>query len=322
MQTTAKPNSSPIELLLHNVTWAFENSDPTFAERLQKAVGAIGPEIALQMDLTEPTTPFLQKGSKASQPEIHLHITFLELLWASIYGWMVIYEEGIQRPMLNGTYDGLMKFETPLLQRANQLVMWAKDMKKNYTPWPLHLPAPDRYACEREEFYGGRANRVFQEAASFLLVHEFAHARNDHLEVASAIVGEAGRLLRLELEKEADNFAFEVLIPQDADDHEKLSKGWAILGLALTSFYLIRDIGDIFQQTHPALHHRLEHLRRRLDFQEEKHQFYFDYLCSTFLGILLDEAGLTDRPQIYDTANDALQDKLDRLDQYLNEIYG
>ena len=36
-------------------------------------------------------------------PEVHLDVLFLEMLWAFIYSWMVLYEEGGHRPMLPGT---------------------------------------------------------------------------------------------------------------------------------------------------------------------------------------------------------------------------
>lgn len=310
--------TSPIERLLPNVSWAFENPDPAFPGQLKAAVevGAIHSQIALRMDLVAPTAPSLKKAAAGDIPEIHLHITFLELLWASIYGWMVLYEEGVQKPMIAGTFDGSINFQTLELNRAGHLIEWVKAMRTDYRPWPTNMPAPDRYANEQERWYGEKANRVFQEAASFCLVHEFVHARHDHFKALAGYEGEQRQLVMLELEKDADNQAFTTLVPQGIADLEKLSKGWAILSVMLTSFYLADGIQGVFQRGHLPLHHRLDHLRRSLQFQEEQHQFYFDYLCTTFLGVFLRELGVTDGPKVFDDAQEALEEKLNLLDQY------
>ena len=322
VQMASDADKSPIELLLSNVAWAFENPDSSFPDRLKAAVedGSIQSDIALQMDFIAPRSPSLSRDPGEDRPKICLHITFLELLWASIYGWMVIYEDGIQKPMLAGTYSGAIKFETPELVRANHLIDWAKLMAKNYRSWPENLPAPNRYATEREKWYGEKANRVFQEAASFCLIHEFSHASYDHLTVVGDYQGDWRLQIKLELEKDADNAAFNTLVPNGLDETERLSKGWAILGLMLTSFYLANGVSGIFQRGHLPLHHRLDHLRRYLNFQEEKHRFYFDYLCSTFLELFIREAGLDCEPRIFETAQDALDAKLNLLDGYMAHL--
>lgn len=304
--------SSPVLALQFNILSAFENAAPDFRRRLEAAIAArrFSPEIDIDLQLAPPRPPFLRQDKGEAAPSIHLHVPYLELLWAFTYGWMILYEEGVQKPWMRGESPLHVDQDTPLLARAHELLAWARSLRQLYTPWPSPLRSPEHHESDAERTYGGRANLVFQEAASFLLLHEFVHAERQHLDIRETRPSDD---VILDLEKDADNGAFEVFIRPDSDDDEKLSKSWAIAAAMLCSFYL--KFGETVDEvrTHFPLHHRLEHILRNLNLQQEGPRGYFEYLASIILRDTFPEK-LAQSPTIFDTAADALKDKLDRLD--------
>lgn len=122
-------DGSPILALEGNILWQFENLKNGSRERLVAEVnsGRLWREIALQMDAVVPRGPFVQARDDGI-PEVHIHVVFLELLWAFIYSWMVLYEEGVQRPQLPGTELPTGPAPSDLLERADALKNWSQSL--------------------------------------------------------------------------------------------------------------------------------------------------------------------------------------------------
>lgn len=196
------------------------------------------PEVQLGMNAQPPRGPHLIARSDGV-PEVHLNVPFLEMLWAFIYSWMVLYEEGVHRPMLFGT--SLPTGATPgdLLDRAHSLLAWSKSLATGYTHWPEPLPSPanESYANEAERYLGEKANLGFQLAVALIFHHERAHAVFDHLSINS-VQDEA---LTLQLEKEADTYAIERVLRSGLSDKEKSAEAWAIVSTVLANFYSASD---------------------------------------------------------------------------------
>lgn len=223
-------SSSPVLALEHNLTWAFENAIPYAGKRLADAVaaGLVDPEIGLNCDSSTapPQAPYLRKESDAATPQMHVSLKHLEMLWAFIYGWMVIYEHGIQKPLIARTYTGILDLSDPLLRRAVELRDWSASLREKCSAWPTDLPSPIHYGSDSERYYGEKANLVFQQAVAFLLGHEHAHAAAKHLDYLAEGVTD---IEAAEAEKEADVAAFESVVEHGEDDAHKLSKAWSIL---------------------------------------------------------------------------------------------
>lgn len=94
-------SESPILALEGNILWQFENISKNNAKKLQEQVelGLLSENINLCKDTTPPKGPHI-KNDFNQPPTIELHTSFLELLWAFIYSWIIIFEEGHQRPQL------------------------------------------------------------------------------------------------------------------------------------------------------------------------------------------------------------------------------
>jgi hypothetical protein len=302
---------SPVLILEGNILWQFENLSAFGAQtlKLQVAQGTISGEIALDMSAAPPKGPRVVR-QEAGVPEIHVDLSHLEMLWAFIYGWMVVYEEGVQKVQLDSAK--VMDAETEkLIDRAHQLLAWSASLREAYTPWPADLPSPRHYATAQEEWYGLKANLVFQKAAAFLLSHERAHAALGHLDVVQS---NGGTVLRLDMEKEADAVAYDDLLGLSLDDGEKLADAWAVISVMLSTLYLYRDPRRSLRPGgHPALHHRVAYMIGRLALTDPHYDYYFSFLCRLGLQAVFPETLHPERQ--FDDWEDALTDALDRLDQ-------
>lgn len=262
-------------------------------------------------------------------PSLELHVVHLELLWAFIYSWMVIYEQGVQRPMLDGRFDGQINFDTPLKVRAARLLDWAASLKDGHTDWPEGLPSPVHHHEDDERDIILKANGIFQQATAFYLFHEFAHVQQGHLDFMTAEANtEVDPQAVLEMEKEADDFAYRVMVSPDDDEDKLVAKAWPILAAVLSSLYLIHGPRGVYQERHPHLHQRVAHMLAKLNFPHGMHRDYYHYLCSIVLKISMEgplmrhRCGLdgNEQPEIFETAIDALDAELDSLDQHVEEV--
>lgn len=321
---------SPVLALEGNIIHAFENPNGSAVEQLRLAVNEGRVSHELGVDLT-PGVPRAPRAIRLNDgpPSLELQIAYLELLWAFIYGWFVVYERGVQRPMLDGNFDGRIYFDTPIKERAARLLDWAASLKNGYTDWPEGLPSPVHHQDQDERDISLKTNTVFQQAVAFYLFHEFAHAQQGHLDFMSAAAdAEVDPQSVLEMEREADDFAYRVMVSPDDDEDALVIKAWPILAAVLSSFYVIHGPQEVYQERHPHLHHRVAHMLTKLNFPAGRHHDYYHYLSSIVLKLSMQgpllrvrsETDIEEQPEIFETAVDALDDELDFLDQRVEEI--
>ena len=105
---------SPITVLWGNIIHTLENADESSLSRHKEAIksGKLAEFIAYDNRKDRVRTPYADIKTR----EINLQETYLSHLWAFIYSVFVIYEEGIQKRLINNTFDGALKFDTPLLK--------------------------------------------------------------------------------------------------------------------------------------------------------------------------------------------------------------
>lgn len=315
---------SPILALKSNIIQAFENPNGSAVEFLRAAVaeGLLSHELDLMVDFSPPRGPSIVR--RQQQPaSIVVRVSHLELLWAFTYGWMVLYEEAVQRPMIEGNFDGRILLVTDLTRRAAALLEWASGLRHAYIPWPAGLPSPTHADSEQERSYALKVNGIFQSATTFLLYHEFGHARLGHLDAVDPYDDTIDTLVTaVQLEREADDFAYHALMSHDDSEAIRRMKGWAVLVPALSSLYLVDGRAGLYQRRHPHLHHRIADLLAKLNFQNEQNNFYYRYLCSTVL-LTFDrafqanqDASLTSR--VFETVDEAFDAEIDDLDAFLS----
>jgi hypothetical protein len=171
----------PIRTLQHNLIDWFENVTPDFLEEifyetefngLQKGIGY---KIERQ--------PITIASEITPQRKIWLYENYNQFLWTVSYSLIVLFEEGIQIPILSGRYNGTVDYDNIHIRRAVATFKEGFNLFKDYNDWVFFdLPNPEKFV-EYEKTYIEKANGIFCAAMTFTLLHEFGHQYYGHLEV-------------------------------------------------------------------------------------------------------------------------------------------
>lgn len=305
----------PIEILHNNLCSFFEKTNDYSLNLLQQYIkdGKLTPELIIETDEEKIKFP---KATLDGTNQIIIQNTYLSHLWSFIYSIFVIYEEEVQKKMIQGTYIGIIDDSSNLINRAIKLLEWSFSLKDKYSDWDIHLPNPDiDYTIRNKEtFYIEKVNNIYQSATSFLLYHEVAHLVNGHkpffLGFNKDLSIKAGELK--ELEKEADEFAFSILINNDSED-SKIQKGMAII-IVFCSSLILSNLNNLQQSKHPDIDQRLLIMLSKLNFEKIENEFYLWYLGCVILNIYLKREGIKELPQVCNTHKELFFKYLDILD--------
>lgn len=258
--------------------------------------------------------PFVNLDTK----EITIQETYLSHLWSFTYAVFVIYEEGIQKKLLDNTFKGNIDLNPPLLNRANQLLSWSMSLKDKYSDWNRNLPNPDiDYSIKNDEtFYIEKINNLFQSSVAFLLYHEVAHLVNNHSSYYFGFNNENYEEIQ-ELEKEADEYAFSMLV-QD-DEKNKIEKGLSIIIIFCSGLMLSNKL-NLKQKKHPDIDQRLLTILNKLNFDEIEHEFYVYYLGSYILQMYFQKEKIPFKQEICDTHKELFFKYLNQVDKIKQSI--
>jgi len=308
---------SPITVLWGNIVHTFENVDDASLKMHQEATesGNLSNAIAYDNRKEKVRTPYADIHTR----EINLQETYLSHLWAFIYSVFVMYEEGIQKPLINNTFDGSLKFETPLLKRAKLLFDWSISLTNSYSEWNEKLPNPRTYNSNKEKFYAEKVNGIFQYAVAYIMFHEFAHLTLRHdsffLGVDMNNMDESEIAERVQVENEADQYAFNMLIKDQNDEKQKWLKGLSILLATCSALLITSTAQGIKQSSHPDLDQRMLNVLQGLNLATKEAQFYCWYLCSFSIRFYLIKHNIDVPAGKYETEQDAFFSYLDLLDE-------
>lgn len=311
---------SPITVLWGNIVHAFENADESALALHKTAIesGTLSKAIAYDNGREKVKTPFANLETR----EINIQETYLCHLWSFIYSVFVMYEEGIQKPLINNTFDGALRFDTPLLQRAKVLFNWSISLTKEYSDWNDGLPNPRTHNDDREKFYAEKVNGIFQDAAAYLLFHEFAHLTQGHesffLGIGVTKLNESELAERIQMENEADQYAFGMLVKETDTEKQKWIKGLSILFVMCSALLITPRANSVKQITHPDLDNRLLNILLKIDLKTEEAQFYCWYLCCFAMRLYLMKHDIETPISKYETARDAFFSYLEELDSVKN----
>jgi hypothetical protein len=195
-----------------------------------------------QSNKTKPQSPF------ATSWAIQIEESFLSFLWCYCYGLVV------RLPAKD------KKIAQQEIVEAGELLKYAKEFLKNYKGWDKNtLPNPELHGRDEKRFIGV-SNGMFLVAVNYVFYHEFAHIVLGHTKE-----GQVDLERKLEIEREADKFAFERIIKGSQFDEMSYIGVLAALGaFTFTS--------QNFQgRDHPDLDHRIANFLECLDFPEDHH---------------------------------------------------
>lgn len=309
MGSTKSSHHLPVQILTGNITHELEIAARRNGLTEERAIasGLIDANLVFCFGPERPVPPFVVLESKM----VHLQESYLAYLWATIYSTFVIYELGVQAPMMKGTFDGTCKYDSQELIRAKTLGEWAKRFAFQYEPWDEGaLPNPRKHLDLTEEQLARKANAIFLRAVTYLIAHEFGHLSGRHNVEISDIA-------RIEQEKEADNFALTFLAGDEASESEKQISGAALVMLTCSNLFLTKQFPQVWKQRHPHTHDRIRNAISGLNLTSEHSKYYLYYLAAIGLKQYLDSKRLECSAPIADTAEELFLWYLDRYDELL-----
>jgi hypothetical protein len=309
LASTTSSQHLPIHVLNPNITHELESAAhrSRLTEERAIASGLIDAKLVFCFGPERPAPPFVVLESKM----VHLQESYLAYLWAMIYSSFVIYEHGVQEPMMKGTFDGTCKYNSQELMRGKQLGDWAKRFAFQYEAWDDQLlPNPERHLDVIEKTLAGKANAMFLRAVTYLIAHEFGHLAGRH-DV------ETSNVERIEQEKEADNFALAFLVDGEASETEKQISGAALVMLTCSNLFLTVEFPQVWKRRHPHTHDRIRNAISGLNLTAQKGKDYLYYLAAIGLKQFLDSKQLASGAPFEDTAEDLFHWYLDRYDELL-----
>lgn len=179
--------------------------------------------------------------------QITIHDTFLSFLWCYNYGTLYNFPG----------YPG--KFNKSDANKATFLLGYARRLLEQYVDWDKEeWPNPEIYNKDDWNFIR-QTNTMFIVGVNVIMYHEFAHYVLGHIDELQRAGGRVSNTRLIEMEHEADAFAFEKVF-------EWYKGEWYVLFGLITALTSLMYISSNFNggDKHPAPHLRiarcLEHL--------------------------------------------------------------
>ncbi|OOG42678.1 phage exclusion protein Lit family protein [Rhodanobacter sp. C05] len=186
--------------------------------------------------------------------EATLPIATLEYLWCCAYIFYVMYQEYVKAQ--SSGMSTLDLASVPRVVRAIRVLNWAaRNMRESgVRKWPMAAPRPKKYPKYASDAHV--ANEIFLAAIAWIIHHEIAHVRLQHIKMHA--------IYTIQQEREADLAATDWILhsPRNADEAQKRQLGMvtAILAMQL----LDEPKGDnSYVSSHPAAAERLDYVLDR-----------------------------------------------------------
>jgi hypothetical protein len=161
-------------------------------------------------------------------------------------------------------------------------------VKDRLSDWPTDTPTPDD-ATDKVR----RANVFFIFSVNFIMYHEVGHLVNGHRDFyltisekkkANILLNQDDYDILQELEKEADNFAYESLIAVNGSNDDLYHKTVSIILAWLSNLFCIDHSSRLRQQSHPDLHLRIYNARQR-NTLDEGQEFWLDNIMNVGISM-------------------------------------
>lgn len=174
----------PVRILSHNyISWFLEIT-PDFKSEYEYEVNSNDLKKAIKYLIEQKKITDVAEVSKENGIEINEN--FCQFLWCCCYSIFVIFDEGIQKPTLNKTFDGnFLDKSNSYIKDAISVFDAGFGLFNEYNEKDFfNLPNPEKYS-ENDRHYVERTNGIFSSAMTFILLHEFGHQYYGHLIVPS-----------------------------------------------------------------------------------------------------------------------------------------
>jgi Peptidase U49 len=244
----------------NNFKWVFDNFISVF-ELLTPQITARH-EAAIQqgvisnrLQLVDWYCHFRAASFNSKSKKIIIHERFLVFAWAIIYYFFTI-----KHINWNDNYrsaDGLLINDDDLTKRAENLLIWARQLLKNPNAaliTPFSQPELIQAVNQEVESVINVTNDIFKGAIGFILWHEFAHGSLEHQRTKDRSVNKS-------METEADTFARRILADYAQHDRPemRLASALSVISAQLLLLFMTADLNDLAQDDtdHPDIDFRI-----------------------------------------------------------------
>ncbi|GAA4203934.1 hypothetical protein GCM10022289_20960 [Pedobacter jeongneungensis] len=308
-----------IASLYDRLITTFENTSQISNSRLM-SYGEEQLSRSIKIETGNFSTPFSDHQTK----EIVLNERFLILTWCITY---IIYEVTQNKSStaikLTETYSLLDK-KDPEVQDLDHLFDWAFSLKHDdKTDWPTNLPNPTM-----KTFSVRVTNVIFIDAICYIMFHEVAHLVNGHWKNYQAIqkkliIGEHlnsdEQMLCIQMEQEADSFAYDCLVSSQLDEEARYHKQLGIILTGLVSLFALKKGSKLTSITHPSSHVRIFNFLGQTAFSED-YEFQLNRVMNVGLSLFCKLQGITYEDKGFATFNALLDYFYNLLDKNQTEI--
>ena len=267
----------PIRILEKNICNFDFYIDNDLCEELVKLIvdSVLSPKIEYHLD-EKPIIDFRQNMNSQlpyidENKIIHLQETFLSYLWINCYCMLVVFNEGIHKPLMDGNYSGII-VENSNVKDAFNLFDYGISLIKEYSIWDKDiLPNPERYTKEAEKHITNTSG-VYMFAVIFVILHEIAHAKYNTIGLLSKFESKID-------EQQADNWALHQLTKML---DQNLYRSNIAIGLisALCSLLLLSK--TILSETHPDTDRRIKRAIEYIESELGEKDNLYGYACLMF----------------------------------------
>ena len=266
-KSTYNPNEhkgeQPIRVLAFNIIQWFEQTYPDFISELESEVKYNGLKKGITYIIGN--NPITEIAFVDENKKIAIEETFLSYLWSISYGLVVIYDQGILQPTLNGTYNGQLNPQDEKTNKALNLFKYGLSLIDTYTEWnKLDLPNPEEYDNVNEE-YVEKVNSVFLNAIKFILCHEFSHVYLGHVDLDNSGVISTDEEIKKD-EYAADNYAISVVLKGVTDEQSKINICAGVIAGLCSLLFLDKELA---KTTHPDSDLRIKNAIDQFHLKEE-----------------------------------------------------
>jgi hypothetical protein len=245
----------PVRVLPYNIMDWFLNITPDFEGEFNFEIDSNGlnKQIVYRID----RSPIKEVAEISMQKQITIHENFNQYLWALSYSLLVLFDEGIHRPTIEGRFKGQFD-DTPHVKEAWELFKEALKFTQEYNDRIFfHYPNPE---TKSDKIHVGLANGIYSASMTFILLHEFGHQYYGHLDYYPSSSEESRKD-----ELTADDYAIDKISQTFSEQNGRTNKMGVVIGM-LSLMFLSRELdgGD----SHPDLDVRLKNAIEKLELDE------------------------------------------------------
>lgn len=275
----------PIETLYDRLINTFENTSEISQARLSSYS-----DTQLSRYVKIETGAFRTPYSDHSTKEIVLNRRFLCLMWCITYVLIEITQNKSRTAIkITETYLVMDKEDSEVLQ-LDYLFDWAYSLKTEGSSgnWPDALPSPINTNNKARV-----TNVIFIDAINYIMFHEVAHIVNGHWnnykDIDSKfkngdILNDDEKSSCVQMEQEADMFAYDCLVGSQNDEVIRYHKHLGIIIAGLSSLFAIKKGAKLFSLTHPSVHVRLFNSLQHTLFDEE-YEFHLNRVMNVGISM-------------------------------------